>query len=585
MYGQREEPADASSPSFKDEPEQSHNLEDIYHKRFELPPYPYTTLGVSLNADSRAIRKAWQKLAFRFHPDRAEGENQKGAVEQFEKIREAYDILSDPTQRSRYDAKVDLERRKQGWQQQQQIAEDRNVEPYATLGVPRDATIRPTYQKPDLRHQPDEVSDVRKKELKRRRKQRDIMRQRQQEEMIISRREQVYDALINQNPLHQYDKHVDAEVRSSSDFDDYQKPGRYATSRDIQWPSQAPKKFHDEHTTSRARGDVHLSNVVWDEGYRRRRAIAEQARRLYSRSHLHGPKPVVKKPHIGILVLEGSLNDSKICAIPDTGAEGNIIALSFARSIGLDATMKDLDSGTSFRMANGKVVQSLGTLSARWRFKRERSESFELDFHVLRDCIFDVLVGDEFLRSTQTMSLYRHRLSRVPRPTRALYVRSLNLLGCPAHRLKGQLDGDEIFALPDSGSELNLVSWQYADQRDWLVTKLTGESNLVQFADGSLSRTEGQISAVFRFSGTAELQIEKVVVFDVLYDLPFDVVLGQDFLEDTQAFATHEKSFLDVSTSRQHVGLNLVIWYPGRSKVNNRKQSSQCVHVSVYAGR
>ena len=108
---------------------------------------------------------------------------------------------------------------------------------------------------------------------------------------------------------------------------------------------------------------------------------------------------------------------------------------------------------------------------------------------------------------------------------------------------------------------------------------------LVQFADGSLSRTEGQIRAVFRFVGMAELQIDKEVVFDVLYDLPFDVVLGQDFLEDTQAFTSHEEAFLDVSTNRQHAGLNLVIWYPGRSKANNRNQSSQYIHGSIFTIR
>ena len=55
-----------------------------------------------------------------------------------------------------------------------------------------------------------------------------------------------------------------------------------------------------------------------------------------------------------------------------------------------------------------------------------------------------------------------------------------------------------------------------------------------------------------------------VVTFDVLRGCPFDVVLGKDFLEETEAFTKHSQSFRDVRDG-QHAGLNLVIFTNGFS--------------------
>ncbi|KAI1610604.1 hypothetical protein EDD36DRAFT_329598 [Exophiala viscosa] len=74
-----------------------------------LPPDPYQALGVSKDADVSAIRSAHRKLALKFHPDRIQDEalREKGKDE-FQKIQQAYEILSDPVRRSRYDDRVRL---------------------------------------------------------------------------------------------------------------------------------------------------------------------------------------------------------------------------------------------------------------------------------------------------------------------------------------------------------------------------------------------------------------------------------------------------------------------------------------------
>lgn len=65
----------------------------------------YDALGVPRNADLSTIKKAYRKLALKYHPDRAEGSgiDPKVAEERFKEISEAYSVLSDPEKRRQYD--------------------------------------------------------------------------------------------------------------------------------------------------------------------------------------------------------------------------------------------------------------------------------------------------------------------------------------------------------------------------------------------------------------------------------------------------------------------------------------------------
>src|SRR5690606_8884848 len=61
----------------------------------------YELLGVDRTADAETIKKAYRKLALKYHPDRNEGS--KDAEERFKEVTQAYEVLRDPEKRAAYD--------------------------------------------------------------------------------------------------------------------------------------------------------------------------------------------------------------------------------------------------------------------------------------------------------------------------------------------------------------------------------------------------------------------------------------------------------------------------------------------------
>ena len=178
-------------------------------------------------------------------------------------------------------------------------------------------------------------------------------------------------------------------------------------------------------SSGRGKGIISLEQ---HEKRQRKREIWEQQRLRFLGLRPAIIKRLARKPAAGILALEGFVNGKSVCTNPDTGAQANLIALSFVESLALFLFDREPESQVGFRMANGNKIYSIGRVNAQWRFKKENSESYDISFYVFAECCFDVVIGDPFLRATQTMSVNEFRLSWIPRPERALYIRRINLL-------------------------------------------------------------------------------------------------------------------------------------------------------------
>ena len=61
----------------------------------------YEVLGISRSATAKEIKKAYKRLAMKFHPDRTKGD--AALEEKFKEVKEAYEILNDTQKKAAFD--------------------------------------------------------------------------------------------------------------------------------------------------------------------------------------------------------------------------------------------------------------------------------------------------------------------------------------------------------------------------------------------------------------------------------------------------------------------------------------------------
>lgn len=161
---------------------------------------------------------------------------------------------------------------------------------------------------------------------------------------------------------------------------------------------------------------------------------------------------------------------------------------------------------------------------------------FTLSCAIIPGRVHSLMLGSKFLRETETLTSnfsrrVRQTLRDLPRHL------GLKLVGSDRHRLWGSLNGAFTAGVPDTGSDVMVVSGDYARRHKLKVERGLENRLELEFADGSTSFTNGLVRDAEWIFGESE---ERVICdFYVLEQLPVDVVLSNAFVFDLKVFTEY----------------------------------------------
>lgn len=261
-----------------------------------------------------------------------------------------------------------------------------------------------------------------------------------------------------------------------------------------------------------------------------------------------------------LIVFTDTLEES-IIACPDSGSDDNIMSREIADQLGLPIMEVQDPAPSTFVLANGRTVSSIGQVHLRCAFKQGSPASSILDcvFYVFQTLAVPMIMGFEFLYATETLTKHRDRLIEELVPS----SRSLRVctVGRPKRNVLCQI-GDYIgCATADTGSDLDLISPDFATSRSFTVEESCVE---IEFADGSTGYTFGLVKTVFSIGrvideeGFVRRSEEMALELFILENLNADILVGADTIQDLQAFSGSEDCFIPVMPRLGESDLNVI---------------------------
>ncbi|KIY01827.1 uncharacterized protein Z520_01965 [Fonsecaea multimorphosa CBS 102226] len=258
-------------------------------------------------------------------------------------------------------------------------------------------------------------------------------------------------------------------------------------------------------------------------------------------------------------------------AVADTGAQENVMSAELATSLRL--IIKQPASGyqvPEFVNPVGKSMMALGYVCVPCRFKGEVEEIAENRFWVLPKMIVPLVVGRKFLDITQSLTRFRHRLRKITTSFKGFGPRALHM-ELPRQRLRCNVGDEMVQTVPDTGSDLDLMSLSLAQSHHYPIRRFCGECELVQFADGSTRRLYGKVVVPFSIGPLSIERRERE--FYVLQGLTSPVLLGNSTLEEFDAFNAHQDEFVDLDDLDPFSDLYYIRWIQ-RNEVENFLEAS-----------
>jgi hypothetical protein len=250
-------------------------------------------------------------------------------------------------------------------------------------------------------------------------------------------------------------------------------------------------------------------------------------------------------------LVEGLVNGRQVDAFPDTGADSSFISLKPADELGLTPSHRN---ERAIHLPNKKVVVSPGVVEVPWVFRGESSLS-KIQCWIFPESVHELVLGNPFIKLSETLTRFRHRIkSRLAAFSRRLRLR---LMGFEQQRVWSLLSGHLTMVLPDTGSDVMLVSSKYAEETGLEVDGHPDNWLEVQYVDGSTDWTSGVARNVSWSVGNTTVSCD----FHVLDSLDVDVVLSNDYLFGMDIFSEHQEELLSLDSEEDMVrffGIRLV---------------------------
>lgn len=202
------------------------------------------------------------------------------------------------------------------------------------------------------------------------------------------------------------------------------------------------------------------------------------------------------------ITFEGSSGPASVMAIPDTGAAVNVMSLDLASHLGLRVDW-DTEDKTELKLLDGTTATSTATVKAFCWFARTfhtEAPRMRCVFFVLLSLASDLIMSAAFLEEIETFTKFRNRLIELAlKSSNLLKIRSI---GRMRQRVQCCVDGGNVLAIADSGSDVDILSLSYASKRSlrWQTT-----TDIVELADGSTRKACGKVVAQLSLGMDAKL--------------------------------------------------------------------------------
>ncbi|KAK1829172.1 hypothetical protein QBC39DRAFT_137574 [Podospora conica] len=263
----------------------------------------------------------------------------------------------------------------------------------------------------------------------------------------------------------------------------------------------------------------------------------------------------------------GTLNGSiPVNALPDYGSSVNTVSEAFATRHKLRVIHTPMQP---ISLVGDNRAESIGHVFVNFQFQGEQ-QSYRREFHVLRKSVCDIILGKSFLAETETLTKFTRRITERVRLGIRRRDRLFLLDESPKDRIRCSVNGTAATAVPDTGSDLMLISAEFAERHGFKIHRGKKHRREVELVDGSTVWTDGMVrGAKLDFEvpwdklqsvdyeqyleHTAGLSarasqgpVTTTFICDlhVVEDLPCDIILSNEFIFKNNVFTRFQGLFM-----------------------------------------